>query len=181
MKIEPIRLTPEQECLRGTAKSALYVECYKNIIGQMREKQIRFPRDERGTNDLGINASKFAKWCAFKDRATLYKNTQIRNALPQDIKNIGIDSSQTRSITDKKRDEQLLGQARDINEQGTLIVTLNARIETLEELVIEQDARIHDLELKLAASKQAVDDHMRCHAEQVKNSILSGGRTFDRA
>ncbi|MFA0173235.1 hypothetical protein AB4424_24970, partial [Vibrio splendidus] len=99
MEIEPIKLTPEQEQLKGTAKSALYVECYKLVISQMQEKGIRFPRDERGTNELGINASKLARWCAFKDRATLYKNSVIRNALPRDVKNIGIEDSQPRSIT----------------------------------------------------------------------------------
>lgn len=184
MDIEPIRLTPEQKQLRGTAKSALYVECYKQVISQMREKGIRFPRDERGTNELGINASKLARWCAFKDRATLYKNSVIRNALPRDVKNIGIEDSQPRSITKKKRDDLVASQQCDINEQGQLIVTLNAQIQTLEQKlkieISERDARIHELELKLAASKQSVDDHMRCHAEQVRNSILSGGRTFDR-
>lgn len=180
MGIEPIKLTPEQESLRGTAKSELYVQCYKQVISQMREKEIKFPRDKRGTNELGINATELAKWCAFKDRATLYKNSEIRDALPRDIKNIGIEDSKPKSITEKKRDDLVASQASDINEQGELIVTLSARIQTLEQQVGERDARIHELELKLAASKQSVDDHMRCHAEQVRNSILSGGRTFDR-
>ncbi|WP_282150152.1 hypothetical protein [Vibrio diabolicus] len=180
MGIEPVKLTPEQESLRGTAKSALYVECYKQVISQMRQKGIKFPRDERGTNELGINASELARWCAFKDRATLYKNSLIKEALPKDIRNIGVENSQPRSITYKKRDELVASQASDINEQGALIVTLNARIQTLEQQLKEKEAKIHRLELTLAVSERSVDEHMRNHADQVKNSILSGGRTFDR-
>lgn len=184
MDIEPIKLTPEQEQLRGTAKCALYIECYKQVVNQMREKGIKFPRDERGTNELGINASKLARWCAFKDRATLYKNSVIRDALPRDVKKIGIEESLTVSITEKKRDTLIASKQSDINQQTQLIVTLNAQIQILEKKlkieVEERDARIHELELKLATSTQSFDDHMRAHAEQVRNSILSGGRTFDR-
>jgi len=181
MDIEPIKLTPEQAQLRGTAKSALYVECYKQIISQMREKGIRFPRDERGPNELGINASQFAKWCAFRDRGTLYNNAEIKKALPRDIKNIGIEDSRPRTFTEQKRDDLVASQQTDINEQGQLIVTLNAQVQTLEQALQVEKAKNKELELRLAASEQSVNDHMRTHAEQVKNSILSGGRSFDRA
>ncbi|MGC7862430.1 hypothetical protein [Vibrio anguillarum] len=62
MNIEPIKLTAEQENLRGVAKSSLYVQCYKQVVSQMRDKGIKFPRDKRGTNELGINVTKLATW-----------------------------------------------------------------------------------------------------------------------
>ncbi|EJL6948959.1 hypothetical protein NMT39_002285 [Vibrio cholerae] len=181
MNIEPIKLTAEQENLRGVAKSSLYVQCYKQVVNQMRDKGIKFPRDKRGTNELGINVTKLATWCAFKDRATLYNNSTIRKALPGDIRDIGIEDQEPKSIIENKHEKLVADQARDIDEQGALILTLNARIQMLEQQLKEKDSIISTLEVSLAGSEQTVKNHMDCHAEQIANSILSGGRTFERA
>ncbi|MGC7862431.1 hypothetical protein [Vibrio anguillarum] len=80
-----------------------------------------------------------------------------------------------------KHENLVADQARDINEQGALILTLNARIQMLEQQLKEKDSIISNLEVSLAGSEQTVKNHMECHAEQIANSILSGGRTFERA
>lgn len=182
MQIEPIQLSSEQQKLRGAAKAQLYVNCYKAIIKQMKEKDVRFPIDLNNTNELGINVTEFARWCGFKHRGTLYQNKIINGQLSNDVKSIGVAGDPyKKSITSKKQDDLIAIQSKNLNEQGDLLASLNSQIELLSKSIADKNARIRELETLLAQSNNKYNEQMKTHQEQVKNSILSGGRTFDRA
>jgi uncharacterized coiled-coil protein SlyX len=174
-----IQLTPKQQALKGTAKSKLYVNCYIEMIKRMKDHDVKFPPDPSGQNELGINITEFARWCAFRDRGPLYKNKTINSRLAKDIENIGIEISSQKSSTKSKADVLIAKQGNNINEQSKYIIELSSKVDLLQATLDEKNTKIKELEAKLAASNNAYSEMMRSHSEQIKDSILSGGRTFE--
>ncbi|NQZ19629.1 MAG: hypothetical protein HRT44_10295 [Bdellovibrionales bacterium] len=179
-KFEHIVLTKEQDALRGNAKKELYECNYIEMVKRMKTYNIKFPADPSGQNNYGINGTEFSKWCGIRQRQTLHNNSFIQKRLARDIAKIGIDNDATdKSITEKKSNDMIARQVKDINDIQKDLVVLSSRVDTLTEEVSIKDELIKALKSELAQSRSTYNTKMAAHSEQVQNSILTGGRTFE--
>lgn len=177
-KFEIIVLTPEEDGLASTAKSKLYAQNYNTIIDRMRAYDVKFPPDLYGTNEHGINASEFARWCGIKYRQTMYNNSHIKQMLAKHIKEIGIAGLPEKTVTDKKSEHDIVKQGKEINESRKSIASLSNQIDELAKENLKKDKLIEQLKAELAKSQSETHQRLAEHIEQVQNSILNGGRTF---
>jgi hypothetical protein len=174
---EPIVLTEAQEKYAGPAKSELYKNNYLECIKRMKVSGRKFPFDAR--SELGIDVTKFAKWCGFRRRQTVYDNHFIRERIARDVEAIGVDSYKPKTISEEKKNQLFTRQSKAINEHQSRFSELSSRIDVLTERTIEQDNLIASLKAQLIESKSDNEFKIKAHQEQVQNSIMFGGRSFD--
>ncbi|GAD89394.1 hypothetical protein VHA01S_019_00710 [Vibrio halioticoli NBRC 102217] len=158
-------LTPEQQALKGPAKSKLYRQLYDGCIAKMKKEGFSFPRDKN--NALGINVSELARWCGFKSRQTINDNSYIQARIKQDIIELGISNS-TLNLSSNEN-QTIETDSSTIN---------NHKINKLQEKISNQELIIQDLEAQLLACKAHRNNIEGTHLKQIENMLLGGGRTF---
>ncbi|WP_435235272.1 hypothetical protein ACR30L_16130 [Psychromonas sp. PT13] len=176
MPIEPIVLSAEQKRLPPCHKRQLYYDCYITIIERMKEKNVKFPA---GANELGIDVTIFAtKWVGLPDRGPLYKNKLINARLAKDIKELGIESVQARSITEDKQSHDLMIQRKEVNDLQKQLLSLSNQLDIAQESLYKKETENSLLRAKLKQKDIHFEQELNSHKLQFENCLTEGGRTF---